>query len=63
MEQPKHRRLITSPRHGQMLSALLLPDYLLGTPPGHAVLTTTGRKTGKAPAKCYARSARTTACT
>jgi len=46
-----------------MLSALLLPDYLLGTPPGHAVLTTTGRKTGKAPAKCYARSARTTACT
>ncbi len=48
VEQPKHRRLIASPRHGQMLSALMLPDYQLGTPPGHAVLTTTGRKTGKA---------------
>ncbi|MGP0103303.1 MAG: nitroreductase family deazaflavin-dependent oxidoreductase [Solirubrobacteraceae bacterium] len=47
-EEPKHRRLITSLRHGQILSALMLPDYQLGTPPGHAVLTTTGRKTGKA---------------
>lgn len=47
-EQPKHRRLITSPRHGQILSALMLPDYQLGTPSGHAVLTTTGRKSGKA---------------
>ncbi|MGA8745490.1 MAG: nitroreductase family deazaflavin-dependent oxidoreductase [Solirubrobacterales bacterium] len=46
-QQPKHRRLITSPRHGQILSALMLPDYQLHTPPGHAVLTTTGRKTGK----------------
>jgi deazaflavin-dependent oxidoreductase (nitroreductase family) len=48
VEQPKHRRLITSARHGQILSALMLPDYQLGTPSGHAVLTTTGRKTGKA---------------
>jgi deazaflavin-dependent oxidoreductase (nitroreductase family) len=48
VEQPKHRRLITSPKHGQILSALMLPDYRLATPPGHAVLTTTGRKTGKA---------------
>ncbi len=48
VEQPKHRRLITSVRHGQILSALMLPDYQLGTPPGHAVLTTTGRRTGKA---------------
>jgi F420H(2)-dependent quinone reductase len=47
VEQPKHRRLITSARHGQILSALMLPDYRLGTPLGHAVLTTTGRKTGK----------------
>jgi deazaflavin-dependent oxidoreductase (nitroreductase family) len=47
VEQPKHRRLITSARHGQILSALMLPDYRLGTPSGHAVLTTTGRKTGK----------------
>jgi deazaflavin-dependent oxidoreductase (nitroreductase family) len=48
VEQPKHRRLITSLRHGQILSALMLPDYQFGTPAGHAVLTTTGRKTGKA---------------
>jgi deazaflavin-dependent oxidoreductase (nitroreductase family) len=48
VEQPKHRRLITSPKHGQILSALMLPDYRLGTPSGHAVLTTTGRKSGKA---------------
>jgi deazaflavin-dependent oxidoreductase (nitroreductase family) len=47
LERPKHRRLITSPRHGQILSALMRPDYKLGTPPGHAILTTTGRKTGK----------------
>jgi deazaflavin-dependent oxidoreductase (nitroreductase family) len=46
-EEPKHRRLISSPRHGQILSALMLPDYAFGTPPGHGVLTTTGRKTGK----------------
>jgi deazaflavin-dependent oxidoreductase (nitroreductase family) len=46
-EQPKHRRLITSARHGQILSALMLPDYRFGTPPGHIVLRTTGRKTGK----------------
>jgi len=46
-EETKHRRLITSPRHGQILSALMLPDYTFGTPPGHGVLTSTGRKTGK----------------
>jgi len=47
-EEPKHRRLITSPRHGQILSALMLPDYYtFGTPLGHGVLTSTGRKTGK----------------
>lgn len=47
VEEPKHRRLITSARHGQILSALMLPDYTFGVPTGHAVLTTTGRKTGK----------------
>jgi deazaflavin-dependent oxidoreductase (nitroreductase family) len=47
LEEPKHRRLITSARHGQILSALMLPDYTFGTPAGHAVLTTTGRKTGR----------------
>jgi deazaflavin-dependent oxidoreductase (nitroreductase family) len=48
VEQPKHRRLITSPRHGRILSGLMLLDYQFGTPSGHGVLTTTGRKTGKA---------------
>jgi deazaflavin-dependent oxidoreductase (nitroreductase family) len=46
-EEPKHRRLITSPKHGQILSALMLPDYTFGTPPGHGILTSTGRRTGK----------------
>jgi deazaflavin-dependent oxidoreductase (nitroreductase family) len=46
-EEPKHRRLITSPRHGQILSALMLPDYTFRTPLGHGVLTSTGRRTGK----------------
>ncbi|HME04044.1 MAG TPA: nitroreductase family deazaflavin-dependent oxidoreductase [Solirubrobacteraceae bacterium] len=48
LEEPKHRRLITSPRHGQILSGLMRPGYTVGSvPSGHAVLTTTGRKTGK----------------
>jgi deazaflavin-dependent oxidoreductase (nitroreductase family) len=48
LEEPKHRRLITSPKHGQILSGLMRPGYTLGSvPSGHAVLTTTGRKTGK----------------
>lgn len=47
-EEPKHRRLITSPKHGQILSGLMLPGYAYGSvPSGHAVLTTIGRKTGK----------------
>jgi deazaflavin-dependent oxidoreductase (nitroreductase family) len=48
LEEPKHRRLITSPKHGQILSGLMRPGYTFGSvPSGHAVLTTTGRKTGK----------------
>jgi deazaflavin-dependent oxidoreductase (nitroreductase family) len=48
LEEPKHRRLITSPKHGQVLSGLMRPGYAFGSvPSGHAVLTTTGRKTGK----------------
>jgi deazaflavin-dependent oxidoreductase (nitroreductase family) len=48
LEEPKHRRLITSPKHGQILSGLMLPGYAIGSvPTGHALLTTTGRKTGK----------------
>jgi deazaflavin-dependent oxidoreductase (nitroreductase family) len=47
-EKPKHRRWITSPKHGQILSGLMRPAYTSGSvPSGHAVLTTTGRKTGK----------------
>jgi deazaflavin-dependent oxidoreductase (nitroreductase family) len=47
-EEPKHRRLITSPKHGQILSGLMRPGYTFGSvPSGHAVLSTTGRKTGK----------------
>lgn len=37
VEQLKRRRLIGSPRHGQILSALMLPAYQLGTPPGHSI--------------------------
>lgn len=48
LAEPKHRRLITSPKHGQILSGLMRPGYTFGSvPSGHAVLTTTGRKTGK----------------
>src|SRR6202167_5612246 len=47
-EEPKHRRLITSPKHGQILSGLMQPGYTFGSvPSGHAVLSTSGRKTGK----------------
>lgn len=47
-EEPKHRRLITSPKHGQILSGLMRPGYTAGSvPAGHAVLTTIGRKSGK----------------
>lgn len=48
LEEPTHRRLITSAKHGQILSGLMRPGYTIGSvPSGHAVLTTTGRKTGK----------------
>lgn len=46
-EVPKHRRLFTSARDGRILSALMLPDYAFATAPGHGVLTTTGRRSGK----------------
>jgi deazaflavin-dependent oxidoreductase (nitroreductase family) len=47
LEEPKHRRLITSPKHGQILSDLMRPGYACGSvPSGQALLTTTGRKTG-----------------
>jgi deazaflavin-dependent oxidoreductase (nitroreductase family) len=48
----KHRRLIRSPRHGRLLSALMLPWILAWPGSGYGVITTTGRKTGKARRKC-----------
>jgi deazaflavin-dependent oxidoreductase (nitroreductase family) len=48
----KHRRLIRSARHGRLLSALMLPGMLAWPGSGYGVITTTGRKTGKARRKC-----------
>ncbi len=49
---PKHRRLIRSARDGRVVSALTLPLFLLLPQSGFGVITTTGRKTGKARRKC-----------
>ena len=51
-EHPKHTRLIRGPRDGRIVSALTLPLFLLRPPSGYGVITTTGRKTGKARRKC-----------
>ena len=51
-EAPKHRRLIRAARGGRILSALMLPFFALGTPPGYAVITTTGRSSGRRRRKC-----------
>jgi deazaflavin-dependent oxidoreductase (nitroreductase family) len=51
-EAPKHRRLLKSPRDGRILSAIMMPFFALGAPPGYAVLTTTGRRSGKPRRKC-----------
>ena len=48
----KHTRLIRSARDGRILSALMLPYFLARPPSGFGVITTTGRKTGKARRKC-----------
>jgi deazaflavin-dependent oxidoreductase (nitroreductase family) len=48
----KHRRLIRSARDGRLLSALMLPGLLAWPGSGYGVITTTGRKTGKARRKC-----------
>ncbi len=41
-----------SPTGGRILSALTLPRFMLHPPVGYGVLTTTGRRTGKARRKC-----------
>ena len=51
-EAPKHTQLLRSARDGRRLSALMLPLYAIATPPGHGVLTTVGRRTGKQRRKC-----------
>ena len=48
----KHKRLIRSARDGRLLSALMLPFFLVRPPSGFGVITTTGRKTGKTRRKC-----------
>jgi deazaflavin-dependent oxidoreductase (nitroreductase family) len=48
----KHRRLIRSARGGRFLSALMLPGVLAWPGSGYGVITTTGRKTGKARRRC-----------
>ena len=51
-ELPKHKRLLRTARHGQILSAIMLPALLLSPPNGYGVITTTGRRTGKLRRKC-----------
>ena len=51
-EATSTRRLIRSPRDGRLLSALMLPGVLAWPGSGYGVITTTGRKTGKARRKC-----------
>jgi deazaflavin-dependent oxidoreductase (nitroreductase family) len=45
---PKHKRLIRSAREGRVVSALTLLPILLLPPSAFGVITTTGRKTGRA---------------
>jgi deazaflavin-dependent oxidoreductase (nitroreductase family) len=49
---PKHRRLIRSARGGRVVSALMLPGVLVWPGSAYGVITTTGRKTGRARRKC-----------
>jgi deazaflavin-dependent oxidoreductase (nitroreductase family) len=51
-EAPKHRRLLRSERDGRLLSAMMLPLLWPHAPAGFAILTTTGRKSGKRRRKC-----------
>jgi deazaflavin-dependent oxidoreductase (nitroreductase family) len=51
-EAPKHRRLLRSDKDGRILSALMLPLLWPHAPRGFAILTTTGRKSGKRRRKC-----------
>ena len=52
VSERKHNPLVRSASGGRVLSALMLPWYLLLPPAGFGVLTTTGRKTGRRRRKC-----------
>jgi deazaflavin-dependent oxidoreductase (nitroreductase family) len=49
---PKHARLIRSEKDARILSAVMLPLFLVRPPGGYGVITTTGRKSGKRRRKC-----------
>lgn len=49
---PKHARLIRSAKDGRLLSAAMLPFFMIRPPAGYGVITTTGRRTGKLRRKC-----------
>ncbi len=51
VERPRNF-FVRSGGGGRLLSALMLPDFMLAPPRGFGVLTTTGRKTGKLRRKC-----------
>jgi deazaflavin-dependent oxidoreductase (nitroreductase family) len=48
----EHNPFVRSASGARVLSALMLPRFLIWPPAGFGVLTTTGRRTGKARRKC-----------
>ena len=48
----KHNPFLNSPTGGRLLSALMLPRFMVRPPAGFGVLETTGRRTGKRRRKC-----------
>ncbi len=48
----RHNPFVRSLQGGRVLSALELPFFMLFPPSGFGVITTTGRRTGKARRKC-----------
>jgi deazaflavin-dependent oxidoreductase (nitroreductase family) len=52
VEPRKHNPLVNSPLGGRTLSAMQLPFFAIRPPSGYGVLTTTGRKSGKARRRC-----------
>lgn len=51
-EASRHTRFIRSARDGRVLSAIMRPFYAFGTPPGHGILVTTGRRSGRPRPMC-----------